>query len=247
MSIRNWKRHFSARKVAALAMIVFVVVAVNNTLAGRIRKATAAEALAPVPTQLGISGRRLFRLRHGECIVLRPPIELMSDEEHQRYLGTDEEADLVRHVLPPDSVWYVEPNRLEEQSTFNCATFAIGDVVGLSRADFLDPRAASFTNNQNPAYVLLQEFFRCLATYPVAEVNWDELDRLDSFKDDDVVVFATRGSDEEYVHLGRIAKWEGRNRMISKMGRGPIVRGTIERTAQAYEGRFDEIRIYRRR
>jgi hypothetical protein len=171
----------------------------------------------------------------------------VSEEDRQQYRGTDEETELVRQVLPPGSGWRTDPNRPEEDTTFNCATFAIGDVIGLSRSDFLTPQAVSFTNMQNPAHVLLQEFFYCLATYPLAEIKWHELDRLETLSDNDVVVFATHGSSEEYVHLGRIAKWQGRNRMLSKMGRGPIVRGTIERTAQAYEGRFDEIQIYRRR
>ena len=247
MSIRNWKRHFCARRYAALAIIVFVVLTVNSAIAGRQRKYPTPETLAPIPTPIGISGRRLFRFRGGECIVLRPQIELLSEEEQQRYRGTDEETELVRQVLLPGSRWHVEPNRPEELSTFNCATFAIGDVIGLSRADFLDPRAVSFTNMQNPAHVLLEEYFYCLATYPLAEIKWHELDKLESLSDNDVIVFATHGLSREYVHLGRIAKWQGRNRMISKMGRGPIVRGTIQRTAQVYEGRFDEIQIYRRR
>lgn len=247
MSIRNWRRHFCARRYAALAIIVVVVLAVNNAIGGRHRKYPKAETLAPIPTPIGISGRRLFRFHRGECIVFRPPTELVSEDEQQRYRGTDEETELVPQVLPIGSRWRTEPNRPEEQTTFNCATFAIGDVIGLSRADFLEPRAVSFTNRQNAAHVLLQEFYYCLATHPLAEINWHELDQLESLSDNDVVVFATHGSSEEYVHLGRIAKWQGRNRMTSKMGRGPIVRGTIQRTAKAYEGKFDEIQIYRRR
>lgn len=247
MSIRNWKRPFRARRLAALAMIAFVLLAVNSTIAGRSRGHWTSESLAPVPTTIGISGRRVFRFRGGECVVLRPPIDLVSEEEDQRYRGTDEETELVRHTLPTDSRWRVDPNRPEELTTFNCATFAIGDAIGLSRADFLDPRSASFTNKQNPAHVLLQEFYQRLATYSLAEVNWSQLDQLESLRDNDVVVFAIHGTDEEYVHLGKIIKWQGHNRMLSKMGRGPIVRGTLQRTAQAYEGRFNEIQIYRRR
>ncbi len=247
MSIMDWKRHFCPHRFAASAMIVFFMLTVSSTIAGRHRKSLVSETLAPVPTPLGISGRKLLRFPRGECIVLRPPIKLVSEEEKGQYLGTDEETELVRHVLPPGSRWRIEPNRPEDLTTFNCATFAVGDVIGLSRADFVTPQAVSFTNMQNPAHILLQEFFDCLATYPMAEIKWHELDHLESLRDNDVVVFATHGSSEEYVHLGRIVKWQGGNRMLSKMGRGPIVRGTIQRTAQAYEGRFDEIQIYRRR
>ena len=247
MSTRAWKRHFRSRRYMALAVIFFAALAVSSAIAGRQRKQLTPETLSPVPTSTGISGRRLFRFRRGECIVLRPPIELVSEEEQQRYGDTDDETGLVREVLPPDSRWRVASDRPEEQTTFNCATFAIGDVIGLSRADFLTPQAVSLTNMQNPAHILLEEFFYRVTTVPLAEIKWQDLDRLKSLRDNDVVVFANHGSNEEYVHLGRIAKWQGRNRMISKMGRGPIVRGTIQRTAQAYEGRFDEIQIYRRR
>ncbi|QDT11978.1 hypothetical protein [Planctomycetes bacterium K23_9] len=247
MSTKYWKRHFFSRRYAALAMIAVVVLAMNSAIAGRNGKYPEMEFLAPIPTPIGISGRKLFRLRNGECIVIRPPIEFVSTEEQQRYSGTDEETELVPQVLPLDSPWRTDPSRPEDQTTFNCATFAIGDVIGLSRADFLEPRAVGFTNGQNPAHILLQEFYDRLATYPVADVDWSELDKLESLIDDDVVVFANHGSDEAYIHLGKISKSNGRNRMISKMGRGPIVRGTIERTVQVYEGRFDEIQIYRRR
>ncbi|WP_145385014.1 hypothetical protein [Stieleria neptunia] len=245
--MKDWNRHFGSRRYAALAMALVAVLAVNSAIAGRQRKDLAVETLPPIPTPIGYSGRRLFRFPGGECVVLRPPIELVSEEEQQRYRGTDAESELVREVLPPDSRWRVAPHRPEDESTFNCATFAIGDVIGLSRADFLITQAVSCTNNQNPAHVLLQEYFYSLATYPLAGIEWDELDRLESLGDNDVVVFAIHGSNDEYVHLGKIAKWRGRNQMVSKMGRGPIVRGTIQRTAQAYAGKFDEIQIYRRR
>ncbi|KAA5546172.1 hypothetical protein FYK55_04560 [Roseiconus nitratireducens] len=247
MTIRGWKRHFGGRRFAFLGMIVFVVLAVNSAIAGRQRRYPVPETLAPIPTPIGVSGRRLFRFGEDECVVIRPPVELVGEVERQQYLGADEETDLVRQVLSPGNRWHTDPSRPEEQTTFNCASFAIGDVIGLSRADFINPRAVAFTNMQNPARVLLQEYFYRLETYPLAAVEWDELDTLESLGDDDVVVFATHGKDDEYVHLGKIAKVHGRNRMVSKMGRGPIVRGTIQRTAQEYEGRFDEIQIYRRR
>lgn len=245
MSIANWKRRLSTHRYAALAMILVVMLPVISAIAGNHRKYPIVESMAPVPTPIGISGRTMFRFRDGECIVIRPPVAFVSEEEQRRYRGTDEETELVRHALPPGSRWRTNPNHPEEQSSFNCATFAIGEVVGLSRLDFLEPRAVSYTNMQNPAHVLLQEFFSCVGTYPVAEVN--QLDELESINDNDVVVFASHGIETEYIHLGKIAKANGSNWMVSKMGRGPIVRGTIQRTAQTYEGRFDEIRIYRRR
>lgn len=241
------KRPLHTRRLILPAVVVCFAFAVNVAVASYQRRFPRSETLTPIPTPIGISGRKLFRLRHGDCIVLRPPIDLASDAEQQRYCGTDEETELVRHVPAPDSRWRIDPNRLEEESTFNCATFALGDVIGLTRADFLDPRAVSATNWKNPAHVLLQEFFDRRAVYSLAGIKWSELDQLESLREDDVVVFATHGSDDEYVHLGRIAKSRGRNRMLSKMGRGPIVIGTLQTTARAYEGRFDEIQIYRRR
>ena len=244
MKVYDWGRRPRVRYLAAT--VAFALFVASGVIAARWRTYPKIKSLAPIPTPLGISGRRLFRFRSGDCLVLQPPVGNISDDDHKSYRGTDETTDLVRLALPASSPWHIDPNRPEEQTTFNCGTFAVGDVIGLTRTDFLDPRAVSITNYQNPAHVLLEQFFERVATFPVGEIDWQELDRLDSLRDDDVVVFATHGSSDAYVHLGKIAKVNGSNRMVSKMGRGPIVRGTIQRTALVYEGRFDEVQIYRR-
>lgn len=247
MSSEIPKRRDRVRVYFVSALALVGMLAVSSAIASRHKGRFAVETLSPIPTPLGISGRKLYRIRGSECVVLRPPTELVSQEEQQRFSGIDLEATFVRQEFPPGSPWHIEPNRPEDQTTFNCATFAIGEVIGLSHADYLTPQAVSFTNGENPAHVLLQEFFDCVATFPLAAIQWDKLDTLASLRDHDVVVFATHGSNEEYVHLGKIVKRQGHNRMISKFGRGPIVLGTIQHTVQAYEGGFDEIRIYRRR
>lgn len=240
-------RHFfgTRKRVYFVAMLV-VVLLVGGAVARPHRASYVAVTLDPAPTPIGYSGRTSFRFSRGECIVLRPPIELVGEDDWQLYNGVDEEKGLVRHILPVGDRWHVESNRPEQLTTFNCATFAIGEVIGLTRADYLNPQAASFLNGQNPAHILLQEFYSRYATYPLAGINWQQLDEIATLQENDVVVFATGGSDREYVHLGKITKWKGRNRMVSKMGRGPIVRGTIKTTAKIYEGRFNEIQIYRR-
>lgn len=237
---------FSTHTLAAASIVVTIMIAATISVGARFRKPAQAEDLAPIPTPLGICGRRLYRFEHGDCIVLRQPVKLFIDEDRLRYSGTDEDNELVRQQMPISDRWYTDPNQPEEQTTFNCATFAIGDVIELDRHDFLTPESVSFTNYQNPVDVLLREFYYEVESYSLESVDWKQLERLDSLEENDVVVFGYRNRNDSFAHLGKIQKLNGRNRMISKMGQGPIVRGTLQATADVFSGSFEEIRIYRR-
>ena len=83
---------------------------------------------------------------------------------------------------------------------------------------------------------------------PVDQVDWNHLETDGTLRDEDVVAFSiAQNGKTEFVHFGKIIQQDGRNRLISKLGLGPIVIGSLENTAAEYEGQFSELQIYRKK
>jgi hypothetical protein len=98
-----------------------------------------------------------------------------------------------------------------------------------------------------PMQVLLDSYFQPIRRVPVADVDWDALESDSSFTDGDVFCFVySRGTHQEFTHVGKILPKQGKNWLVSKLGRGPVVRTTLQSMADFFEGEFEEIQVYRR-
>lgn len=192
---------------------------------------------------------RRFRLQlpQGECVVLKPAIQFLSLQDEQDQLMGDPntpEDDIEKHQEDPDSRWYAADR--SELTTFNCATYALGRSIGLSKSDWLEPAGTNWTDGRSPAAAVLHNYYEWLATYPVSDPAWKTLESSSLFRRGDVVAFVGN-KQGEFVHFGRIAMLHGRRTLVSKMGSGPIVRGTVHQTARNLRVPVTEVRVYRLR
>lgn len=135
--------------------------------------------------------------------------------------------------------------RHSRATTFNCATFALGDIVGLGPNDWIEPLARSDTLYTVPAQVILDSYCQLIAEYSTASADWQQLARDDGLLDGDILCFAfeTAGT-QSYVHMGKIRKVLGRNLLVSKLGVGPIAEMSLQLCAENYS--YDSVKIFRR-
>jgi hypothetical protein len=134
------------------------------------------------------------------------------------------------------------------QCTFNCCSFVVGDVVGLTVRDWIAPAPSGDTDGTVPMRVLLDSYFREVRVYKEPIADWRSIHQDATLQQDDVLCYVkTSGPTPEVIHAGRIWRINGVNWLVSKMGTGPIVRATIQSTGALFPGAFDEIQVYRRR
>ncbi len=198
----------------------------------------------------GIIGRVGIRLANGECTIIRQPVQFRSYRDLVDCLDLDPstpEDDLELVEEPPNSRWYVSPDNLSEYTTFNCATYAIGDSIGLSKSDWLEASPVAWTDDQCPAQMVLDNYFDLVSKHSLADIDWLALESSTSLLDGDVVTYSDCEIEEKHVHFGRVEKHLGRNLLVSKMGQGPIARGSLAAVSRHFANEFSEVRIYRRR
>ena len=216
----------------------------SKTFAGR-SSTLRIEPLTSVPTSRGITGRRVIQFRGGQCVVFRHPLHSHRPDDVWQAFAKGHEA-LEPYEVPPEDPWYVAPDDVGQLSTFNCATFAIGESIGLTTSDWLEPYVDSAAQGVSPTAVVLEHFYGLVATHPLEQADWEKLDSIPEILDGDVLVLVHRMKNEaEIAHLGKMIKTPGGNRVVSKMGYGPFVQGSIRRTAQQFEGHFNEIQFFR--
>jgi hypothetical protein len=205
--------------------------------------------LDSVELERGLTGRFAMMLPAGPCVVLRrPPVanNLVDIAEILAGDPEDPEDDGEVHREATDSYWRrMTPSHETSLSTFNCCTYAVGDVVRLSVNDWLEPKADSNTFFKVPIEIVLDSYFRMVTTRP-SPIDWNTLQRDKTLLDGDVVCFVNQQGQPNFIHVGRILKQDARNWMVSKLGNGPVVRATLQSTANAYLGEFTDVRIYRK-
>ena len=128
-------------------------------------------------------------------------------------------------------------------TTFNCATYALGDVTELTKTDWLELRPTSWTKGLNPTSLILDSYFSRIATFPWSPDLPTSVE-TDSLEPGDVVVFV---APQGYCHLGKVYELESGNTLVSKLGTGSLVRGSISATANYYARQVTAIQVYRRR
>lgn len=216
--------------------------------------------ISPVPTPSGLVGRSVIECPAGPCIVLHfPPTGLKPEEsrEMQEFVArlltgdpatSEDDGEL---FCDQQGRWCQGTDDEVIQSTFNCCTFAVGDVLGLTTDDWIMPLKYGLADNTLPMQVVLDSYFESVRHFRVEDVafDWTRIELDAELRQTDVVCFVqtvlTNGVSTRFVHAGRIWKHEGRNWLVSKIGDGPILVTPIETLAREYVGDFDIIQIHR--
>lgn len=204
------------------------------------------EWMEPVRTMIGLTGRSILRCPAGDCIVLHfPPVRLDNREALEIFKRLPDIAEEDAEVyLDPNSRW-CQQDAGHATNTFNCCTYAVGDVVGLTTADWISCDPIGNTCLINPMQVLLDSYFERVKVYRQPFMGMETDPALQA---DDVLCFVNTSSPRPtYCHAGRVCKKDGTNRLISKIGEGPILRTSIKAVAMRYSADFDEIWVYRAR
>jgi len=204
--------------------------------------------LEPVRTLAGITGRSVLECPAGSCIILHyPPLHVdlgdlrgFLEESAQT---TDEVAEI---YSDPANRWSWAETAYRTNNTFNCCTYAVGDVVGLTTDDWVAPSASGDTYYTVPMQIILDSYFDQIRTYRDPSNGWEEVVLDTHLREEDVLCcVSTEGRRPDFAHAGRICKKNGTNWLLSKFGSGPIVRSTLRKVASEYDGLFDQIWVYR--
>ncbi|MCA9126026.1 MAG: hypothetical protein KDB22_03035 [Planctomycetales bacterium] len=182
----------------------------------------------------GLTGRSMIYLPAGPCIVLRyPPLTPPAyDMEGYRTL-TSKDPSSTDRLLAYGSL-----------STFNCATYAFGEVLDLQPDEWIEPLARLDTFYSIPAQVVLDSFYDLVANHQIEQLDWSTLEQDQGFRDGDVIVYSKLVHGKEMiVHLGKIARQDSINKLHSKLGNGPIAESSLQRCAETFAA--DSVLHYR--
>lgn len=199
---------------------------------------------------VGLVGRSLMLLPAGECVIFSYAPTAVNDDypQLQQFLESGRGK---KHQDPPGTYWGDRQLHPQTLSTFNCATYAVGEEIGLTERDWLstDPTGASFYSV--PLEVVLNSYYR-----PVVTVDGPDADRgegisqlLSAAQSKDVVCFyEATDATPLIVHVGKIQATDGQLWVISKLGNGPIVRASLKDTIEFYrhEGAVHQLKLYRK-
>jgi hypothetical protein len=206
--------------------------------------------LESVRTAKGITGRSVLPCRAGDCILLHYPtlgpeeLKSLSDYHETSAVSAVHGGEL---YLDPDDPWCAAAAKEFVRDSFNCCTYAVGDVAGLTPGDWLEPAPIGETCYTVPMQVILDSYFCCLRVYPGPAFDWQAIEADPELQVGDVLCYVqTTKTGVQYVHAGRICRQDGRNLLVSKMGVGPLVRATIQATGQEFLNTFSEVRVYRK-
>ena len=207
--------------------------------------------LPSVHTGQGLTGRTAVSIGQGTFVLLHHPLQGVEAPNLEQLLGrnTAEPDDDGMIVEDEADLWVEAAN--DCATSFNCCTYAVGADIGLTPYDWVQPIATESTLMINPMQTILENCYKVVCTYQLNSQEtlnaYKSLEGRDDIFDGDVACFV-RGSGDSvrFLHAGRIKKKSGRNWLVSKMGAGPIVISTIERTAAYYElSASDSLQIHR--
>ena len=211
----------------------------------------------------GLVGRSVIKCPAGDCILVHFPPEVaefksLNDgmtEGHTvdatvksilRLDDADSEND--GEIMIPDARWGGAEADQVSFDTFNCCAFAVGDLLDLREGDWLNPAPRNTTNQTRPFQIVLDSYFREVLRASVYEIDWASLESSTAIHEGDLVCFSSTMKDLlEVVHVGVVQKRNGKNWLVSKIGLGPIVRGTMSATGKAYLLGWDVLVVYRQK
>jgi hypothetical protein len=202
--------------------------------------------MMPVRFFNGIAGRSIVKLPTGDCVVMHVPPTFLTVEYLNALLPGESGSQvhgLTIYQEPADSPWHVPANDPSQLSTFNCAAYALGDASGLTKSDWLELRTASWTNGLNPSLQMLESHFQ-LVTTVTSPAQTSRLVDLGDLKPGDVLAFL---APQGFSHFAKVRPSERGNILVSKLGGGPLVSGSIDDTIKHYASMVSSIQIYRQR
>jgi len=133
-----------------------------------------------------------------------------------------------------------------ELAQFNCCAYAVGDTIGLGVGDWLCGEVNPLTDGSNPMQVVLESYFEQVAEFP-PPFSTDAIRSFESSRDirdgDVVCLVGSRGPD--YPHAMRVRGRDGHHWVEGKFGEDPILWTPLETVGGAYEGQFDQVRVFR--
>lgn len=236
--------------------------AAPQTQAGKSPDALERRFLPSLRMNWGFTARSVLSCPAGDCIVLHHPLKFVRTkgvrdgqfvddyEQEMNVLLTgdpntsDDDGEII--YLRPDE-WSTEEALGGTQVTYNCCTYAIGEVVGLSESDWISPNALDATDFTVPMQVLLDSYFQLIRSEDLTEIDWRRLESDPSFKDGDIFCLVyTKAGRQQFTHAGKILPKSGRNWFVGKLGRGPVIRSSLAAVGEIYEGQFEKICVYRR-
>lgn len=194
----------------------------------------------------GVSVKRvLIPFPAGDCVVERFPLTCTTLESFlERRQDNFGEV-----VYQPANPWYVGQDEGYCTATFNCATFAVGDHVGLTIRDWTgtSPTAEGYPT---PIAVILESHFQLVCEFDLLDATVEsQFLHDDRLQDGDVVAFEFAQADEDplhrrFSHLGRVQQKDGANRLLSKFGQGPVALTDLGFASRLFPG-GEVLRIYR--
>lgn len=200
----------------------------------------------------GITGRSMAMLPTGLCIVMHYPPSAAPAISNDTFLLGDP-------ATPDDDGAVVTTHRgywegkvsdsQNDQTRFNCVTFALGETLGLTSRDWIEPLARVETAYSMPAQVILDSYYERIAAYSGESPDWGEIETDTRLTDEDVFCYVLEqdGRPKLFAHMGKIQLWNGKHMLVSKLGYGPIVRCTLKSCGDAYAGQFTTLQVYRKR
>lgn len=189
--------------------------------------------------------RSILKCPAGDCLIehyLRAPTDISRFSEYRQ----DDSGEV---VFVTGNRWYAGQDAGSCAATFNCGTFAVGDYLGLTPADWLHPESSQ-DGFPTPVAVILDSFFDPVCEMSVTEALNPLLFEADSrLRDGDVLCFEKIPRDGDpsrriMTHVARIQKKDGVNRLLSKFGEGPVVLSDIKFAHRMFPG-GEVVKVYR--
>jgi hypothetical protein len=186
----------------------------------------------------------------GTCVIFHFPPTYSTRASLDRILKTEADSPdcAAELIVDPRDMWACASASPALACTFNCCTYAVGEVAGLSVNDWLPSEASGDTLQTVPMQVVLDSFFDRIRVYRQPLEDWSVVEGDQSLRAGDVFCLVdSSGATPAYIHAGKICKRNGRNWVDSKLGPGPVVRSTVKALVVEYSKSREELWIYRQR
>jgi len=149
-------------------------------------------------------------------------------------------------ILPVPERWGGDDADEVTLATFNCAAYAVGDLLDLHEGDWVDTASGPDTNETIPFKVVLDSYFKECLRIPAQDADWSQLANSAELHPNDLLCLLQQSAGKtEFGHVGRIRRHQDQNWLESKIGRGPIVLARLDSVAAAYATSFNTVLIFR--
>jgi hypothetical protein len=201
------------------------------------------EILSTTPPHL--TGRDLIHLPTGSCVIFQiPPIGPGNQplDDPQSWIPSTTRGAVEIYQERPGSYWYRSIDHRRCIPTLNCVSYVFGPYAGFTVNDYVACDASPATNHRNPTQQLLEAFCGHQKTF--SELEWSFARPPFAWRNGDIVCYYNSGS-QRFLHLCLVDTSQQEIRLVGKIGAGPVIRTSIETLNQIYQGRYDEVQIYR--